>query len=155
MSHQQPPLEVASLVRVADFYRRRLESAPEDMTARLSLAWCLFLQSIYRAGQESVLEEATTGDGITGAEPSTARPAGLEPHARQLLCDSLRETFATLQLSAHPGHVTDAEKLQTLVRLAGGGKALSEVEAGALEVLERLAQDLNDHRGGKEKRPSE
>jgi hypothetical protein len=143
--HPPPPLEIDSLARVERFYRHHLESEPEDTAARLGLAWCLFLQSLYRAGQESILEELMAGDGSGEADlpPPAARAS---PDAGQLLRDCLRETFATLQLSGDPGHITDAEKLQALVRLAGGGETLPEVEARALRILKRLARDVQSNR---------
>ena len=134
--------EIDSLMRVEALCRRRLEREPDDMAARISLAWCLFLRSFHRAGQESVLRELAFTD-RDERDLLLARIRGVPDHgAAQLVQDCLKNTFTVMQLSGDPDDVASVERLQALARLSGANEAIVHAEEEAIQVIEGLVRDI-------------
>jgi hypothetical protein len=126
---------VDALRRVERVYRARLIDEPTDMVARLSLAWCLFLQALHRAGEERALATVTA---LELAE--TVSDGG--KRADDLLSDCLRQAITVMQLSPDPNDRTEIEKLHSLVKISGGGQAISEAEQQAKRILEDIAREM-------------
>jgi hypothetical protein len=148
MRSPEPVFHSDALRRVEYVYRRQLAEDPAEPVARISLAWCLFMQSLLRAGQESVLEalvEATEGC----EEPlEQTMKSVLDQNATQLLADCLRQTLTVKQLSSDPEAQVGAEKILSLVRLSGAGSALSSAEDQARKILSEVTREaLGEHEG--------
>src|SRR5262249_2033616 len=52
-----PVFNMEAIRRRETVFRDRLANEPGDMSARINLAWCLFLHALYQAGQESILAD--------------------------------------------------------------------------------------------------
>ncbi|HZT41615.1 MAG TPA: hypothetical protein VFA07_05480 [Chthonomonadaceae bacterium] len=128
--------------RLENLYLKRLDEEPADMDARVGLAWCLFAQALYRAGQESVL----TGVAAVGDGPAPYRdslPCILpEKNARLLLKDCLRHALTVQQLSPNPQDQTDVEKIQALVKLAGASYLVLEAEDESDRILAEITREI-------------
>jgi hypothetical protein len=152
MRSPEPAFHSHALKRVEEIYRRQLTDDPSDMVARISLAWCLFMQSLLRAGQESVLEALV--DATEGREEpleETMRSV-LDQNATQLLEDCLRQTMTVKQLSGDPEAHVSAEKILSLVRLSGGGNALTSAEDQAARVLNEVTREVLGEQEGRKGR---
>lgn len=142
MACEDRTVNVDTLWRVERIYRKQLQEEPGDTVARVSLAWCLFMQALHRAGQESTVSpllEVTCSHDHPEVEVET------EVHERDsahLLQECLRQTVAVLQLSPNPRDHSDVERLQTLVKLSGGESLLADTEDQARRVITRLAHEL-------------
>ena len=139
--------KVDALWRVERMYRKRLTDEPGDMVARTSLAWCLFLQALHRAGEEDAL---VTLEGMM--LPPTTLDAGGDPvpgedaerAAGHLLEECLRQAVTVLQLSPDPRDHVDVERLQALIRLSGGEAAIAESEEQSRRILVQLTREMMD-----------
>lgn len=129
-----------ALWRVERIYRKQLVEEPGNTVARVSLAWCLFMQALHRAGQESavnsILELALPADQPTGEGQATDRDSAV------LLQDCLRQALAVLQLSPDPRDRLDVERLQALVKLSGGAEILADAEEQAHRILTQLTREM-------------
>jgi hypothetical protein len=152
MNEQESVFEVSTLKRVEGVYRAHLQKEPDDMTARASLAWCLFMQSLHQAGQERALEGLRQDQNEESDEELGSRIQTLltEHNARFLLRDCLRQTVAVMQLSPDPQAHQEIEKLRSLVKLSGACHALCESEDDAASILTQLTEEMRqaglDHR---------
>jgi hypothetical protein len=163
MACEDRTLKVDALWRVERIYRKQLVEEPGDTVARVSLAWCLFMQALHRAGQESttpaLLELPVSLDAVE-LEPD---PRARERDSAHLLEDCLRQTLAVLQLSPNPRDRTDVERLQALVKLSGGEALLADAEEQARRVLLQLTREMMDgdaasarpYRRAPQRRPSD
>lgn len=133
--------EIDSLKRVEQVYRQRLTDDPADMRARTGLAWCLFMQALYQAGQERVLA-ALAEDGTAPEALEEQFQAVPDTDSRDLLRDALRQTIAVSQLSGDPAAQSEVERLQDLVRLSGESQALSEAEEEASRILTEITRAI-------------
>jgi hypothetical protein len=150
MRSPEPAFHSDALKRVESIYRRQLADDPADPIARISLAWCLFMQSLLRAGQESVLEALV--EATEGREESLDQTmkAVLDQNATQLLEDCLRQTMTVKQLSSDREAHVSAEKILSLVRLSGAGAALNSAEDQANRILSEVTREvLGEHDGRK------
>lgn len=140
MACEDRALKVDALWRVERVYRKQLLDEPGDTVARISLAWCLFMQAIHRAGQEStvtpVLELAIP------AEPSDEDSPVGDRDSAVLLQDCLRQALAVLQLSPDPRDRSDVERLQALVKLSGGSELLADAEEQSRRILTQLTREM-------------
>jgi hypothetical protein len=133
-------VEPEALARAEFVYRQHLAHEPDDAVARLSLAWCLFMQALHQAGRESAL--AGTPRDERGGEEFPLQPV-VNVQARQVLLDCLRQTTAVTHLSRRAQDHRDVEKLRALVRLCNGDAVMSEAEAEAVQILEQLARETS------------
>jgi hypothetical protein len=148
MRSPEPAFHSDALKRLECIYRRQLADDPAEPVARISLAWCLLMQSLLRAGQESVLEALV--EATEGREESLDQTmnAVLDQNAAQLLEDCLRQTMAVKQLSSDPEAHVSAEKILSLVRLSGAGSALNSAEDQAKKILSEVTREvLGEHEG--------
>ena len=128
--------------RLEKLYLKRLDEEPADMDARVGLAWCLFAQALYRAGQESSLPGmAAVGDGSSLQADSPALILS-EKSARLLLKDCLRHALTVEQLSPSPQDQLEVEKLQALVKLAGAGYLVLEAEDESDRILAEITREI-------------
>jgi hypothetical protein len=129
-----------ALWRVERIYRKQLVEEPGNTVARVSLAWCLFMQALHRAGQESavnsVLELTLPADSAANDGQSSDRDSAV------LLQDCLRQALAVLQLSPDPRDRLDVERLQALVKLSGGAEILADAEEQAHRILTQLTREM-------------
>lgn len=142
MACEDRTLKVDALWRVERLYRQQLVAEPGDTMARVSLAWCLFMQALHRAGQEStapMLLELPVPPDTGELDPD---PLARERDSAHLLQDCLRQTLAVLQLSPNPRDRTDVERLQALVKLSGGEALLADAEEQARRVLLQLTREM-------------
>lgn len=137
MACDTPGVNVDSLWRVERIYRNRLADEPSDMVARSGLAWCLFLQALHRAGEESTLEALVAAAG--GALNADAS----DRDSRALLRDSLLNAATVLQLSPSDRERRDAERLQMLAELSGGLEAVAAARDNAHAILGQIALELD------------
>jgi hypothetical protein len=136
MGCETPGVNVDSLWRVERIYRNRLADEPTDMVARSGLAWCLFLQALHRAGEESSLEAIVTAAG------GVLNGCTHDRDSRSLLRDSLLNAATVLQLSTGGRERLDVERLQTLVELSGGIAELTAARDNARDILGQIALEL-------------
>jgi hypothetical protein len=142
MNLQRKTFDISTLKRVEEIYRKRLVEEPGDMVARLSLAWCLFMQALHQAGQESLLAAlAEAGKGQEMPLDEQASPAP-DHDSSELLTECLKQTITVMQLSPNPQDRTDVERIQALVRLSGEEEALSEAEEEAARILGEMSRAI-------------
>lgn len=140
MACEDRGLKVDALRRVERIYRKQLVDEPGDTVARVSLAWCLFMQALHRAGQEStvtpVLELAVPPEPVDGDPQKSDRDSAV------LLQDCLKQALAVLQLSPDPRDRSDVERLQSLVKLSGGDALLADAEEQSRRILTQLTREM-------------
>lgn len=164
MSRPASVVEPEALSRAEAVYRQHLIHEPDDTVARLSLAWCLFMQALHQAGRESVLgvgsmvveplagpSEVREGAGsrpicdgpaFSGMRTGAAELDVNDPEARNFLLDCLRQTTAVVHLSRSAQDRRDVERLRALVRLCNGDEVMSAAEAEAVEILDGIAREM-------------
>lgn len=158
MRSSEPAFHSDALKRVEAVYRRQLTQDPADAVARVGLAWCLFMLALLQAGQESVVEALL--DPTAGEHPPVEEtaPAALGPNAAELLEDCLRQTLTVKQLTSNAEARVSAERILSLVRLSGGGRALGAAEERAARVLNDVAREVLEQdpprRGRLRRRPT-
>ncbi|HEY3282486.1 MAG TPA: hypothetical protein VGN26_09450 [Armatimonadota bacterium] len=136
-------IEIEALKHSEEIYRARLANEPGDTTARMKLAWCLFMQALYRAGQESVLMALVAASGAREDSPEGALLKALQSEeSSALFGECLKQTNTVLQLSPSDGDRRDMERLQYLARLSGAGQAVVEAEEAAARILGELLREL-------------
>lgn len=153
MVPDQPILfDPAHLQDMNQTYRARLLDEPGDVSARLSLAWCLLFQALYQSHQQAFWQNLLATSDAEG-EFFRNRLLSLRPHsqraaqdARRLLKDSLFQAATASQLCEQPIERADTAKIQELVTLLGEGKAVVEMEREAGLILERLARAIYSNR---------
>jgi hypothetical protein len=133
-------VNVESLSRVERIYRNRLADEPSDTAARAGLAWCLFLQALHRAGEESTLEAVME----SGVQQPVAVSAPRD--SETLLQDALLHASTVLQLSPNWPERLDVERLRTLVELSGGFAAVAQAQESAREILEQIMREMDSDR---------
>jgi hypothetical protein len=131
-----------ALQRLERRYRRHLAKKPEDMGARINLAWCLFMQALHQAGRESILRTAREVDEGADSQRGGRLSAVLNADALQLLKACLQQMHTVQQLSLQARDRVDVEKLQALIRLSGGERAVAEAEQETLRALVTLAYEI-------------
>jgi hypothetical protein len=130
IDESQPALGVHTLLNLEKAFRARLLEAPDDITARLSLAWSLLMRAMFQAGIETVQPSPQQLEN-TPPSPSSAR----------LLQDCLRQTTIVAQLGRRSQDQLEVERLLALIDLGEGGKALLAEADRARAVLQRLLSD--------------
>ena len=142
MKQAQAPIELAALKRAEHVYRTRLANEPNDSTARIKLAWCLFMQALYRAGQESMLNALVSPPNDEPSEASVRPKCIWDQDAGDLIHECLCQTSTVMQLSSDPLHRTDAQRLQTLVKLSGGEIAVTRSRENSSRVLSEFLHEV-------------
>ena len=153
MVQDQPFLfDPAHLQDMNQTYRARLLEEPGDISARLSLAWCLLFQSLYQSHQQAFWQSLLATSETEG-EFFRNRLLSLRPHtqrsaqdARRLLKDSLFQAATASQLCERPVERADTAKIQELVTLLGEGKAVVDMERETGLILQRLARAIYSNR---------
>jgi hypothetical protein len=151
MDGTTPVFDMDTLSQTEEAYSARLEQEPGDTGARLSLAWCLIIKALHRAGEEKIVARLVSA--VDGLDEETSRQiqAALAPEAtleqperdaRALLKSSLHQAVMVVQLSRDPREKRDAEKLRALVHLSGGRQMIQESDDEAKRVLEEITQAL-------------
>jgi hypothetical protein len=135
MSVPAPVFDRHYLERAEHTYRQQLIAHPEDTELRVRLAWCLFMQALHQAGQETA----------RGAD-ATALESALDPlcerSSHALLKDCLQQTYTVMHVSIRSGDRPDVEKIQELVRLSGRQNLLIQAQDRAAYILARLTGEM-------------
>jgi hypothetical protein len=135
MSLPAPVFDRLYLERAERTYRQQLIAHPEDTELRLRLAWCLFMQALYQAGQEAALNAVE--------RDSEALPeAECERDSQALLRDCLQQTYTVMHVSIRSGDRPDVEKIQELVRLSGTQSVLLQAQDRAAYILAKLTGEM-------------
>ena len=132
-------IDLASLQRAEDRFRKKLQSQPDNTSTRLNLAWCLFMQAEHCSGKESVLPLASEH------LPDALNPdVNTESHrnSQSLLHEFLGHICIAKNLCIHKSDFMDASRLQTLVNLSGLQDAARQVEDQSTERLYRLSWEI-------------
>jgi hypothetical protein len=141
MNPIQNGIDQASLKLSERVFRERLEKEPDDMNARLSLAWCLFLQALHQAGRESVAQALVARAEETETTDDSTHSL-LDKNARALLREALQQAAAVRQLSPHPQDSTYMNLLQSLASLSGASQIVSGTEQEADRILSKLTSEM-------------
>ena len=142
MKHDRLTIEMASLKRAETIYRSRLVNTPENTETRIKLAWCLFMQALYRAGQESMLAALISNDEDNQSDLSQRSKFIWDQDAGELINDCLQQTSTVLQLSASSKERLDANRLQSLVKMSGGEQAVAQAREASSRLLGEVLQEL-------------
>jgi hypothetical protein len=142
MSPQHKVIQMSSLKRAESIYRTRLANEPGDSTARVKLAWCLFMEAIYRAGQESMLAALCTTVNLDDEQRSKRMQLIWDQDADQLLNDCLQQTTTVMEISSDPWDRKDVERIKALVKLSGVRKAVSDAEEEAARIQAAILSDI-------------
>ena len=142
MTQANDIIEMATLKRAEHLYRTCLANQPEDTGARIKLAWCLFMQALYRAGQESMLAALVAQPGEDRSSISQRSRFVWEEDADQLIRDCLQHTSTVKQLSRNPKDRNDADRLQHLVKMTGGHHAVEQAREASSKVLGEVLQEI-------------
>lgn len=118
-------------------YRFVLIQEPDNMDVRVNLAWCLLLQALYQSGKETVIAERSDAQQAADNEGGAANLAS-GPDADHLLQECLRHSMTVKHLSARTSNQMDVEKLEALVRLAGGKELLLSSEESGARIIDNI-----------------
>lgn len=122
-------------------YRFVLRREPDNMDARVNLAWCLLLQALYASGQEAALAAQTEGEDTADLHLPTSAPT-TGSNAQHLLQECLRHSLTVKHLSAQPANRSDIAKLEELVLLAGGKEMLLSSTEGGARIIDNIVSAL-------------
>jgi len=141
MDRARPIFDAAVLAKLEISYRLRLLEDPTDMNARVSLAWCLFLQAAHQAGQECLLSDFLEG---AGDDRTVNLPVETMHHrdANRILRDCLQQAITVSQLSSNEEDLSDIVKIQQLITLSGGEQAIAESEREAAHILAEITREV-------------
>lgn len=142
MKYAHGAIEMTTLKRSEQIYRTRLANDPNDSEVRIKLAWCLFMQALYRAGQESMLSALVATSMDEPREKQLHPKCVWDQDAQDLIRDCLCQSSTVIQLSANPRHRTDAQRLQALVRLSGCELAVSQAREKSSRLLSEVLQEI-------------
>ncbi len=132
--------DIDALRQAEKSYRDLLEVEPGAMDVRVDLAWCLFMQAVHMAGQESAIRNnglSSTGNSVWPT-PSTALT--MQAQAQMMLNECLQNAVTVTQLSTSRQDQMVMNKLETLVKLACGEKLISSARINASRILADLTQ---------------
>jgi hypothetical protein len=135
MSASAPVFDRIFLDRAEHTYRQQLVAHPEDTDLRLRLAWCLFMQALYQAGQEAAISAGAS-------DPGQSSECLSERDSQNLLKDCLQQTYTVMHVGAQSGERPDVEKIQELVRLSGTSEVLLQAQDRATFILTKLAGEI-------------
>jgi hypothetical protein len=121
-------------------YRQRLLNEPADTSARVDLAWCLFMQALHRAGQESASRDHVPP--CDHASVTVCGAAKADRDAIELLKDSLRQAYTVMHLSSRAEDQMNAKRLHMLVKLSGAVDMVSEAATEASKILDEITSDI-------------
>jgi hypothetical protein len=131
----------ASLKQAEKTFRERLLTQPDNMEARLNLAWCLFIQAVHQSGQEMALLNPVPEYDRTAI--SSADSESKADSALSLLQDCLCQTYTIKHLSLSSEDHKAIERLQVLFALCGAQEQAVHAERRAIEKLIRLASAVS------------
>jgi hypothetical protein len=115
-------------------------SEPDDMGARVGLAWCLFMQALHQAGRENLLTALVTKEEEREEPVSAILQSVLNTESLDLLKGCLQQAITVRQLSPREEERREVEKLQELAKLAGAEQEVREAEVEGLKILMELTQ---------------
>lgn len=104
-----------------------IEEDPSDSNARLRLAWCLVIFSLYRSGQESIIKDQLNAE---------VYPAGRT--AKSLLEEGLLQATIVSDISTDPDEKQEVENLKMLVQISGAKDTLAKASADSNAVFQKL-----------------
>ena len=141
MNTRSSIFDTQGLKKAEEAYRFVLGREPDNMDIRVDLAWCLLLQALHQSGQETMPAERQ-GTEVNVEYRVAVADLSPGPDARHLLQECLRHSLTVRHLSAQASHQVDAEKLESLVLLAGGKEILAATEAGGSRIREDIVRAL-------------
>lgn len=141
MKQAHSAIEMAALKRAEHLYRTRLANQPDDCAARVKLAWCLFMQALYRAGQESMLKALFSTEEESLTHHARIRNVW-EQDANDLLQDCLFQTGMVMQLTSDPQCRAEIQRLEALVKLIGCEQAVAYAHENSSRVLGEMLQEV-------------
>lgn len=148
MTHVSIPLALEGLRHLEATYRDRLRAEPADTRLRLSLAWCLVMQALCEAGQESLAASIhKTSEALREPLAGRVREALSDPVVDEratshLLHCSLRQASAVMQLSMDPDERSEAENLRALVSRSGASEVVARSDEEAAHTLSEIAEAI-------------
>src|SRR5688572_7910021 len=97
MNGEPGVIQTEPLAQAEAVYRRRLTNEPDDMAARVNLAWCLFMQALHEAGRESAMANGLQSGGTS--MNSDPRDGHRVSPSHAVLLECLRQTNMVAHLS--------------------------------------------------------
>jgi len=144
------------LQQVGVSWRAYVRQHPDDLKARLELAWCLLVEALYEAGRETAtatgLPSSPDSDRLCSPEADGAGDLPLKAdgpyRSDKLFRESLHHAATVQQLSTHEEDYVSAKHLQSLVNLSCGEQSVAASQnrllSRALAMLPDLARPWED-----------
>ena len=132
-------IDLGALQNAERHYRTKLQTQPDNTTARLNLAWCLFMLAVHRSGVETAL---SAGVECSPLPMNPVENSGTNRDAQAILHDVLAQVCIVRNLSVHKNDMIDANRLQSLVNLSGLQEAARRAEELSLEGLYDLSWEI-------------
>jgi hypothetical protein len=134
--------------------RTYVRQHPDDLKARLELAWCLLVEALYEAGRETAIATGlpSSPDRLCSPEADGAGDLPLKAdgpyRSDKLFRESLHHAATVQQLSTHEEDYVSAKHLQSLVDLSCGEQSVAASQnrllSRALAMLLDLARPWED-----------
>jgi hypothetical protein len=148
MNEPRPAIDIGSVQEAETLFRRKLRDTPDDLAARIWLAWYLLVHASHEAGAESVLTRLAEHSEQPGDLRAGRVPSDGAATVDGLLRDCLRQLFIVAQLSLSPQQRADAQHLKELVRTCNGEELIRLVEQHATDAQRQLLKAVLDEEPG-------
>jgi len=132
-------LNLPAVRRAEESYRKTLQTQPDNTATRISLAWCLFIQSLYSSGIEAALSAV---DDTPAVRANTIEYQAVNRNSETLLDEFFGQISIVKHLSVHKNDVFDTTRLEELIRLSGLQEVARRAEEQWLVRLDDLSREI-------------
>jgi hypothetical protein len=125
MASSKATVNIDVLDAAACAYADTVNSEPEDARARMDLAWCTFVQAIWKAAREHASD-----------------PVQDDRRSETLLRECLCHAITAESSSADPDMLTEALRIRTLLWCVGRDDLVCDVEAQVSSATDELVRNV-------------
>lgn len=128
-------LDILQIRKQTDANRKLLSQDPDNLVARIRLAWCLFAEALYDSGRR--VQDSAPGEPLPeeGAAESSAASTAEE---------ALRHAVTAKLLSVRPEDRAEAERLEELIVSMADASATDRIKARVYHAMSELSADVFD-----------
>lgn len=144
-------LDILQIRKQKDANRTLLTHDPDNLMARIRLAWCLFAEALYESGRKV---QGSDG-GSEGGQPAPGSGPDTESALKQshmsvgsgasLADEALRHAVTAKLLSVRPEDRMEAERLEELIVSMADSDAADRIRSRVYQAMSELSADVLDN----------
>jgi hypothetical protein len=123
---------IQSLLELEKNHLMLLEQNPDDPELRISLAWCLLLEALHRAGQEYA------------SDPKFIPPASSYRNSSELFRECLKQANTASDINPNSVVQEHLNQLEILVRMSNGEAVVETAADEQEQKTKKLVKDITN-----------